>query len=136
MGLRAELLEQMTDDSRIDAIPAEAFKALANLLALVANPKATAETLADLEKRLTDARKQEHRAQTIIDRHNLAMAKDRDELNERREQLAAKSRELTGRESMVAERERALERAKVTHHDGTTFGSLVREREVRDGQTG
>jgi hypothetical protein len=117
----------MTDDSSIDMVPPEAFEALRNLIAVLADPKRCAETLAELEKRVTEARKAEHRAATVRDRHNIEVARENSLLDERRGELAKKTRELITREAYVAEREKALERAKVAHHDGKLFGGLARE---------
>ena len=123
----------MSDDA-IDAIPAEAFAFVRDLIAILADPKRSREVLDELERRESLARKQEHRTATVIDRHNVQMAKDRDELDLRREQLAKKGRELASREAYVAEREKALERAKVTHRDSSLFGGLVREEFKVDGR--
>jgi hypothetical protein len=117
----------------IDTISADTFAMLRDLLAVLADPKRSAETLAEVERRESLARKAEHRSQTVIDRHNVQIARDNAELDQRRDQLGAKSRELTSREAMVDAREKTLERAKVTHHDSTLFGGLTRE-EFVDGR--
>jgi hypothetical protein len=135
MGLRAQLLEQFQmTDSRIDAISSDTFAMLRDLLAVLADPKRTHEKLAELEARIKDAKKAEQRTATIRERASIDTARETALLDERRGELAKKARELLSREAYVSEREKALERTKVTHHDGTTFGSLVREREVRDGR--
>lgn len=116
----------MSDDS-LDAITPDTFAMLRDLIAVLADPKRTNEKLVELEARIKDARKAEQRAATLRERASIETARETALLDERRGQLAAKSRELTARESMVSVREKAVERAKVAPHDGTTFGGLTRE---------
>jgi hypothetical protein len=116
----------MTDDSNIDMVPPEAFEALRNLLAVMADPKRCAETLAELEKRVTEARKAEHRLNTMRDRHNVESVRENSLLDERRGELARKSGELARREAHCAERERQLERSKIVNYVGVV-GGITRE---------
>ena len=117
----------MSDDS-LDAITPDTFAMLRDLIAVLADPKRTNEKLVELEARIKDASKAEQRAATLRERASIESARETALLDERRGELAAKkSRELTARESMVSVREKAVERAKVAHHDGTTFGGLTRE---------
>jgi hypothetical protein len=115
----------MSDDS-LDSITPDAFAALRNLIAMLADPKRCAETLAELEKRVTEARKAEHRLNTTRERHAIELARENALLDERRGELARKARELTTREAYVAERERALERAKIVNYAGEV-GGITRE---------
>jgi hypothetical protein len=114
----------MTDNT-IDAIPAAMFEALRNLLAVCADPKRSSQLLTDLEARVKAAKQAEHRAATQRDRASVESAREAASLDERREQLAAKSRDLTSREAQVAQREKQVER--VVQRDPNIFGTLTRE---------
>ena len=100
---------------------------------MLADPKRCAETLAELEKRVAEARKAEHRLNTMRERHNIESARENALLDERRSELAKKSRDLTTREAYVSEREKALERAKVVNYAGPVGGIT---REFSDGNGG
>ena len=77
----------MSNDS-LDSITPDTFAMLRDLIVMLADPKRCAETLAELEKRVTEARKAEHRLKTTRDRHNIEVARENALLDERRGELA------------------------------------------------
>jgi hypothetical protein len=121
----------MTDNS-LDSITPDTFAALRNLIAMLADPKRCAETLAELEKRVTEARKAEHRLNTTRDRHNIEVARENALLDERRGELARKSRELLTREAAVDAYEKRIARDKIVNYVGPV-GGITQEREFSDG---
>jgi len=124
----------MSDDGSVDMAPPEVFGALRNLFTILSDPKRTHEKLVELEARIKEAKKAEHRLGTVRERDAIAAARERQELDERRGVLAKKGRELLRREAAVDAREKTLERAKVTHHDSKFFGGLAREFVDGDGE--
>jgi hypothetical protein len=117
----------MTDS--IDTISSDAFAALRDVIAVLADPKRTHEKLVELEARIKDAKKAEHRAATVRERLSIEAARERQELDERRGELAKKGRELLAREMQVDQREKTVER--IMHRDPIGPGGLTRE--VYDG---
>jgi hypothetical protein len=116
----------------LDAIPADTFAMLRDLIAILADPKRSTEVLTELESRAKAAKAAENRLGTVRERHEIAMARERQELDERRGNLAKKASELMMREAEVNAREKTLERARIIHRDPAMLTGLTRE--IGDGQ--
>jgi hypothetical protein len=116
----------------VDAITPDTFAMLRHLITVLGDPKRSSEVLAELEARIKAAKQAENRLGTVRERHDIAMAKDRQELEERRDQLNKRGRDLVSREAMVDQREKTLER--ITRRNTTLVGpgGLTRERDWSD----
>jgi hypothetical protein len=101
---------------------------------VLADPKRTHEKLAELEARIKDAKRAEHRAGTVAERLSIEAARERQELDERRDQLAKRARDLTSREAAVDVYERKIARDKIMNYAGVV-GGITRE-DVSDGRKG